>query len=547
MPSMLPIEGSSTPAPPYSRSRSSSLTSADAPSRHPAYRSPSRSADLDKFNGDYPKLSANVTAPTVPPADDASATLASSFQLSSPTTVNTAHSSVMSLAMTTTSSTSLDTSDDHTEVFSYRRASPPVEYVRTEESRLSKLNNLSLGGPINNSAPMLPGMKSATLPTRPNVSRAATAPFPMGGNSDIRFLVLTHDYDPRDIAFNSDGNMIGASLSVLIEKMIPHDGPVEPGFASTFFSTFRLFTHPRSVVVEVKKRYSQPPPQNASFGERELAIWRERKVVPIRLRVYNFFKTWLELHWRPNEDVCILDALEDFAQHTLTPTLPAMGPRLLDLIHRRQTGPPSMASHHSVKRSSSSERIRFSPTTLSQPPTPIISKTVNSSLQKGKAVDLVDFDTLELARQLTVAESKLFRAVDPEQLISHGKLRLTSEAPELKMLSTVSNQITGWVADSILNEHDGKKRATLLKFYIKLADVSGVDFCMGSVLIRQRCLALDNFSSCFALVAGLNSSIILRLKKTWDVGSQPSALHRSDLTGNRVKVSLNDGSLARSD
>jgi hypothetical protein len=82
---------------------------------------------------------------------------------------------------------------------------------------------------------------------------------------------------------------------------------------------------------------------------------------------------------------------------------------------------------------------------------------------------VTDFDTTELARQLTVMESKLFAAVAPEDLLQTGK----KSVPELKALSTLSNQITGWVTDVILHELDTKHRGALLKFFIKLADVSG--------------------------------------------------------------------------
>lgn len=62
----------------------------------------------------------------------------------------------------------------------------------------------------------------------------------------------------------------------------------------------------------------------------------------------------------------------------------------------------------------------------------------------------------------------MFRQLEPEELLITGK----KTVPELKALSTHSNQVTGWVADSILNEGDAKRRAGLLKFFIKLADVS---------------------------------------------------------------------------
>lgn len=35
--------------------------------------------------------------------------------------------------------------------------------------------------------------------------------------------------------------------------------------------------------------------------------------------------------------------------------------------------------------------------------------------------------------------------------------------------------------------------------------------------VSQKCLSLHNFSSMWAILAGLNSSTIMRLKKTWDV------------------------------
>jgi hypothetical protein len=42
----------------------------------------------------------------------------------------------------------------------------------------------------------------------------------------------------------------------------------------------------------------------------------------------------------------------------------------------------------------------------------------------------------------------------------------------------------------------------------------------------QKCLALNNFSTMFAVLAGLNSSTILRLKKTWAVSpTVPASLN----------------------
>jgi hypothetical protein len=369
--------------------------------------------------------------------------------------------------------------------------------------------------------------------------------------------VVAHDYDPREIAFNSEGNMVGASLAVLVEKMTPHDGPVEHTFWTSFFYTFRLHTKPADLVSAMIARYDIQPPTSMAVGDRERAIWIERKVVPVRLRIYNFLKAWLDTYWVAATDDVVLMTLREFASDVVSRTLPAMAPRLLDAIRRKLSGPltgSTMSDTKSLKRASSTDKLRSAispPSHGGLPPTPIISKSLNSLLQKNPSSSvftITDFDTVELARQLTILESKLFCAVTPEDLLQTGKKAI----PELKALSTMSNQITGWVADNILNEQDAKKRAALLKFYIKLSDVSLTNYVLLGILLRmtrQKCLILNNFSTMFAILAGLNSSIVLRLKRTWDVSGimleprEVLTLHQ----GSPGKVSLDHGPIAGSD
>jgi len=339
----------------------------------------------------------------------------------------------------------------------------------------SKFGNLTIDTDV-----MPIGTQASTRPLEP--TRSLTAPGP-SINTDIRFWVVAHDYDPREITFNSDGTMVGASLTVLVEKMTPHDGPVEHTFWTTFFYTFRLFTTPADLVAALIARYDLTPPSSVQLGEKDRAIWIESKVVPVRLRIYNFLKAWLDTHWMSESDDMVLDTLRDFATDVMARTLPAMAPRLEQAIHRRKASPLSSSASSdakSLRRISSFDHFgRSTPSTFlppqhgGLPPTPIISKSLNQSLQRNPStvsLAVTDFDSLELARQLTIMESKLFSLVMPEDLLQSGRGK--KSIPELKALSTCSNQITGWVADNILNEHDPKKRASLLKYYIKLADVS---------------------------------------------------------------------------
>jgi hypothetical protein len=62
--------------------------------------------------------------------------------------------------------------------------------------------------------------------------------------------------------------------------------------------------------------------------------------------------------------------------------------------------------------------------------------------------------------------------------------------------------MTGWVVGAILREVDVKKRAAAVKFFVMVAD---------------RCYFLRNYNSLMAILAGLNSSPIHRLRRTWEL------------------------------
>ncbi|CAG8769421.1 2943_t:CDS:2, partial [Ambispora leptoticha] len=78
-------------------------------------------------------------------------------------------------------------------------------------------------------------------------------------------------------------------------------------------------------------------------------------------------------------------------------------------------------------------------------------------------------------------------------------------AENIKAMIVNSNQITGWVAESILNQTEVRKRCALIKHFVTIAD---------------RCRVLNNFNSLTAIISGLNSAPIHRLKRTWEMVNQ---------------------------
>lgn len=282
---------------------------------------------------------------------------------------------------------------------------------------------------------------------------------------------LTHDHAADDVAYNSDGQLVGATLAALVERMTPHDSVPEQAFASVFFLTFRLFTTPMELVGAIVDRYNITPP--AGLSADEVQTWKQRKGVPIRLRVSNLVKMWLETHWRPAVDNVALPTLYDFTRDCLVEVSVPSSQKILELIAQwRSTDPEALA----VKADRAREAlVSLNPPSvpLSEVPRPIMTKNLLNALrQKSYAsISITDFDPLELARQMTTMESLLYCAIKPEEVLESGKESATPPV-NVKAVTSLSTAITGFVAESILNELDTKKRTSLVKFFIKVADVS---------------------------------------------------------------------------
>jgi son of sevenless-like protein len=126
------------------------------------------------------------------------------------------------------------------------------------------------------------------------------------------------------------------------------------------------------------------------------------------------------------------------------------------------------------------------------------------SALKAKNILFFDFDPSEMARQLTLLESRHYCRIKPHELLKQewSVKKRESKAVNVRAMSSFSTKISTWVVKNILSESDPRKRATILKFYIKL---------------MQKCMMLCNFSAVMAIKSALQSSAINRLKRTWDI------------------------------
>ncbi|KAG0645883.1 Cell division control 25 [Hyphodiscus hymeniophilus] len=301
----------------------------------------------------------------------------------------------------------------------------------------------------------------------------------------------------HELLHNKEGQIAGGTLQALVERMTTHDSTPDSMFVSTFYLTFRLFATPSELATALIDRFDYVGESPHIAG-------------PVRLRVYNVFKGWLESHWRNLSDEKALSLIDSFAKEKLSRVLPAAGRRLLELAQKvSSNNGPLVPRQVSSMGKTSTSIAQYIPADTPLP-APNMSKSSTASLKNwkmgGTPPTILDFDPLELARQLTIKEMNIFCLIMPEELLgSEWAKRSGSNAVNVRAMSTLSTDLSNLVADTILQYDDAKKRAVIIKHWIKIA---------------HKCLEINNYDSLMAIICSLNSSTIVRLKRTWEIVSQ---------------------------
>jgi son of sevenless-like protein len=276
-------------------------------------------------------------------------------------------------------------------------------------------------------------------------------------------------------------------MDVLVEKMTPHDSIVDPAFSAVFFLTFRLFSSPLALVDAIISRYNLMPPPGIS--KKDLHLWQQKKGIPVRLRVSNFIKMWVELYWRSGVDDVALTPLTNFTREGAGNFLPRTRSSNIGSPNmRRKSSDLTISPQLGERAPDPGMSINPRSTTPSgEIPRPLMTKTLLAALRKKdfSNISVMEFDPLELSRQMTIMECHLYCLIQPEEILENGQEGATPPV-NIKAVTSLSTVITGWVAESILDEPDLKKRTALVKFFIKVADVILLLFLPSLFFVAQQ-------------------------------------------------------------
>lgn len=268
-----------------------------------------------------------------------------------------------------------------------------------------------------------------------------------------RMSFLEYDYEPNEIVFNMEGYVKGGTLPALVERLTLHDY-LDMNFINTFLLTYRSFCSSMELLNLLKARYNLKVPEGLTEEEEEM--WTQKKLKLVRLRVFNVLKNWLELYYNEDDHI-ILEPLEEFTATSIRSSSSFSADQLEKLIRMR-------------KEDQSQGGLKKMVLTLPDPPEPILPRN-------RKKLRLMDIDTLEMARQLTIMDFNLYSSIRPVECLDKAWSKDsgddTNVAVNIRASIEYCNEVTSWVSDAILSQSDIKKRSNVIKHWVQVAEASG--------------------------------------------------------------------------
>uniref|UniRef100_A0A803TV27 SOS Ras/Rac guanine nucleotide exchange factor 1 n=1 Tax=Anolis carolinensis TaxID=28377 RepID=A0A803TV27_ANOCA len=219
----------------------------------------------------------------------------------------------------------------------------------------------------------------------------------------------------------------------------------------------------------------------------ELKRFRKEYIQPVQLRVLNVCRHWVEHHFYDFErDVDLLQRLEEFIGTVRGKAMKKWVESITKIIHRKKQAQAIGPSHN----------ITFE----SSPP------PVEWHISKPGHMDTFDLLTLhpiEIARQLTLLESELYRAVQPSELVGSVWTKEDKEinSPNLLKMIRHTTNLTLWFEKCIVETENLEERVVVVCRIIE---------------ILQVFQELNNFNGVLEVVSAMNSAPIYRLDHTFE-------------------------------
>ena len=316
----------------------------------------------------------------------------------------------------------------------------------------------------------------------------------------------------------SGGNPVvrGGTLIKLVERLTFHQY-ASPKFVRTFLTTYRSFCSPTQFLDLLISRFNIPLPHsdndldtpsveglstcgadnvdNNASSSGSSKRFRKEYVQPVQLRVLNVVRHWVDEHFYDFErDENLLTKLTTFINSRKGKSLSRWIHSIFNIIKRRRDD------------NDAAVKITFQ----TEPP-----PTEWHLTKKPEDFNIITLHPIEMARQITLIESELFRAVKPSELIGCAWQRDNKESvsPNLLKLVGYTNTLIQWYKKCIIDAENLQERVATVARVLEMM-----------VVFNE----LNNFNGVLEVAAAMTSAPIFRLKHTFSrVSREHSHLARA--------------------